>query len=117
MVEAVGDAYSEYGRLASASGVPTLLGWANHEMVWRGPDILPEAHRRKTVVRSIYTCGDRDMIRRTVKEADIDCVAIGMIEKRDFSDESLDALREAGDDLISCGQGGELVMFEFSEDD
>jgi YYY domain-containing protein len=117
MVEAVGDAYSEYGRLASASGVPTLLGWANHEMVWRGPDILPEAHRRKTVVRSIYTGGDRDMIRRTVKEADIDCVAIGMIEKRDFSDESLDALREAGDDLISCGQGGELVMFEFSEDD
>ena len=28
LVEAVGGAYSDYGRLSSASGVPAFLGWA-----------------------------------------------------------------------------------------
>ncbi len=37
LVEAVGGAYTEFGRLSAASGVPTFLGWANHELVWRGP--------------------------------------------------------------------------------
>jgi len=115
MIEAVGDAYSQYARLASASGVPTLLGWANHEMVWRGSGILPETGRRKEIVQSIYTVGDRETIRRLVKEAGVDCVAIGMNEKRDFDYYALEALRSAGDDVIPCGEGGSLVLFEHSE--
>ena len=114
MVEAVGGAYSQYGRLASASGVPTLLGWANHEMVWRGPDILPETRRREEIVRSIYTVGDRETIRRMVREAEVDCVAIGMNERLDFDLDGLEAVRLAGDDVIPCGEGGFLVLFEQS---
>ncbi|MEN8163638.1 MAG: DUF2298 domain-containing protein [Acidobacteriota bacterium] len=112
MVEAVGGAYSEYARLASASGVPTFLGWPNHEMVWRGPDILPETRRRQEIVRSIYTAKDCETIRRLVREADVDCVAIGKIENRDFEVEALEALQSAGDAVIPCGEGGALVLFE-----
>ncbi|MCK5379108.1 MAG: hypothetical protein KAJ78_06870 [Acidobacteria bacterium] len=112
MVEAVGGAYSEYARLASASGVPTFLGWPNHEMVWRGPDILPETRRRQEIVRSIYNVEDRETIRRLVREAEVDCVAIGMIEKRDFDAAALEVLRSAGDTVISCGEGGALVVFD-----
>ncbi|RLE21942.1 MAG: hypothetical protein DRJ65_14950, partial [Acidobacteria bacterium] len=101
-------------RLASASGVPTLLGWANHEMVWRGPDILPETRRREEIVRSIYTVGDRETIRRMVREAEVDCVAIGMNERLDFDLDGLEAVRLAGDDVIPCGEGGFLVLFEQS---
>lgn len=115
MVEAVGGAYSEYARLASASGVPAFLGWPNHEMVWRGSDILPETRRRKEIVRSIYTVGDRETIRQLVREAGIDLVAVGMMEKRDFEFNALEALRSAGDSVIPCGAGGSLVVFERSE--
>ena len=58
LVEAVGDPYSEHGRLSSASGVPAVLGWANHENVWRGRDILPETERRAELVRQVYASGD-----------------------------------------------------------
>ncbi len=115
MVEAVGGAYSEYARLSSASGVPTFLGWPNHEMVWRGPDILPETRRRQEIVRSIYTVEDRETIRRLVHEAEVDCVAIGMIENRDFDADALEAVRSAGDVVIPCGKSGSLVMFQNSE--
>lgn len=115
IIEAVGGAYSEYARLASASGVPTFLGWPNHEMVWRGSEILPETRRRSEIVRSIYTVGDHETIRRLVREAQVDFVAIGMVEKRDFEIDALEALRTAGDTVIPCGARGFLVGFERSD--
>ena len=36
IVEAVGDDYSEYGRISAATGRPALLGWKGHEIQWRG---------------------------------------------------------------------------------
>ena len=51
VAEAVGGAYSEYARLSSASGVPTYLGWANHEGVWRGGEIYAETGRREAIYK------------------------------------------------------------------
>lgn len=115
IIEAVGDAYSQYARLSSASGVPAFLGWKNHEMVWRGVDILPETGRREEIVRSIYTVGDRQTIRRLVREAGVNFVAIGMMEQKDFSDHGLTAVRSAGDDVIRCGENGALVVFNAAD--
>ena len=36
IVEAVGDDYSEYGRISASTGLPTILGWKGHEHQWRG---------------------------------------------------------------------------------
>jgi len=36
VVEAVGSSYSEYGRVATLSGQPNVLGWPGHESQWRG---------------------------------------------------------------------------------
>jgi uncharacterized membrane protein len=54
IVEAVGGAYSEYGRISANSGRPTLLGWANHQYQWRGSD-TPEPPIRERAVEQIYT--------------------------------------------------------------
>jgi uncharacterized membrane protein len=54
IVEAVGGAYSEYGRISANTGRPTLLGWANHQYQWRGSD-TPEPPIRERAVEQIYT--------------------------------------------------------------
>jgi len=36
VLEAVGPQYSEYARVATHSGQPTVLGWPGHESQWRG---------------------------------------------------------------------------------
>ena len=38
ILEASGDPYTEYARISSHTGVPTVLGWANHELLWRSDD-------------------------------------------------------------------------------
>lgn len=54
ILEAVGGQYSEYGRVAASTGLPTLLGWAGHEYQWRGSSTR-EPNLRDPVVRDIYT--------------------------------------------------------------
>ena len=36
--ETTGDPYSYFARFSANTGLPTVLGWANHEGLWRGHD-------------------------------------------------------------------------------
>ena len=38
ILEATGDPYSYFARFSANTGLPTVLGWANHEGLWRGHD-------------------------------------------------------------------------------
>lgn len=110
LIEAVGPAYSEHARLSSASGVPAYLGWANHEMVWRGGDIGTETARREALVDELYRCGRPDRVRELAAEAGVDLVAIGTLERRSFPLESLAAVAEAGEVVLDA-HGARLVRF------
>jgi YYY domain-containing protein len=110
IVEATGGAYSEYARLSSASGVPALLGWANHEQVWRGHDVMPETDRRRALVERIYTSPTAEEAERAVREAGVTHVAIGALEVRDFAPVALNALRSAGE-VVFDSDGGQVVSF------
>jgi YYY domain-containing protein len=110
VVEAVGPAYTNYGRLSAASGVPALLGWENHELVWRGDEILDETGRRREIVNEIYTCGDTDRVRQLAAENRIDLVAIGTLERQDFNPLDLAAVRDAGEVVLREGKAS-LVGF------
>lgn len=108
LAEATGDPYSVYGRLSAASGVPTLLGWENHEMIWRGDEILDETSRRKDLISKIYNCADPDEVRRLAGEAGLHLIAIGSLETNDFSAQALDAIASAGE-LVVDVEGAKLV--------
>ena len=54
VLEATGGAYSSYARVSANTGLPTLLGWANHEYQWRGSS-TPEPGMRDPVIRDIYS--------------------------------------------------------------
>lgn len=48
IVEAVGDSYTEYGRLSVFTGLPTPMGWKTHEWTWRLQKPLPGVQNPET---------------------------------------------------------------------
>lgn len=104
LIEAVGDAYTEYARLSAASGVPAYLGWENHELVWRGSSVLEETGRRKALIDALYSSGDPAEVRRLAAEAGADLIAIGSLERRDYGPSQLAAVAAAGEPVVEHGE-------------
>lgn len=52
LVEAVGGAYTGYGRISVHTGLPAVMGWATHESQWRGG--YEEIGSRPDDVKAIY---------------------------------------------------------------
>jgi YYY domain-containing protein len=111
VIEAVGGAYTEYARLSANSGVPALIGWENHELVWRGHGVVEETSRRAALVRELYSCGDPSRVREIAAGEGIPLVAIGALELADFGEPSLSAVRLAGE-LALDEAGGQVVRIE-----
>ena len=96
LVEAVGDAYSDAARIASASGVPVALGWENHERVWRGGDVEPELRRRRHLIDALYRAADAAEVRSLAAELGATHVVIGSVERRTYPGAEFAAVRGAG---------------------
>jgi YYY domain-containing protein len=111
LAEAVGGAYTEYARLSAASGVPAYLGWANHESVWRGNEILTETEKRKKLLHDLYTADDPDEARRLAESAGIHVVAVGSLERKDFSQRQLKSVLAAGEPIV---EEGDSVLIRLS---
>ncbi len=82
LVEAVGSDYTDYGRVSSSTGRPTILGWPGHEHQWRG-SLEPLAGREEDV-RSIYTAGDIEQVARLLDKYEILYVYVGRRERETY---------------------------------
>ncbi|MBI5876024.1 MAG: hypothetical protein HZB53_00115 [Chloroflexi bacterium] len=78
VLEAVGGQYSEYGRVSSQTGIPTVLGWPGHELQWRGNG--DEAARREPVVQRIYTSRNADEVRELLGAYGVTHIFVGELE-------------------------------------
>jgi YYY domain-containing protein len=110
IVEAAGGAYTEYARISSATGLPSVLGWANHELVWRGHGVSKLTDERLRLIDRIYRGNDPAAVAAAVEESGADFVVIGALERRDFDPAALETVRAAGD-VIALEAGGEVVRF------
>ncbi len=104
LVEAVGDAYSDAARLSSASGVPAVLGWENHQLVWRGDQVRPETERRKRLVEAVYTSADEEAVRRAAGELGARFIAVGRKERQIYGSEGLEVVRRVGRPAFAQGE-------------
>jgi len=87
IVEAVGDDYSDYGRISASTGLPTLLGWKGHELQWRGSSKPFEG--REEAVALIYQSGDRREVRQLLEEYGVRYVYFGRRERNDYGGQHL----------------------------
>ena len=82
LLEASGDPYSEYARISSHTGIPTVLGWANHEGLWRGDDA--EIQQRLNAIREIYAGRDPRIAYELLRRYGVTHVALGTLERRTY---------------------------------
>ena len=85
VLEEAGDAYTWSSRIASFSGVPTVLGWANHEAGWRGG--WERVLERSRDIESIYRDPDGDRARALLQEYHVTWVVVGERERRRYGTE------------------------------
>jgi uncharacterized membrane protein len=82
IVEAVGGDYSDYGRVSSSTGLPTVLGWPNHEHQWRGSTQLQD-DRTEDVAR-IYQSNNAAEVFRLMDKYGVTYVYVGRRERANY---------------------------------
>jgi uncharacterized membrane protein len=91
VVEAVGEDYSQYGRVSAFTGLPTLLGWPDHQRQWRGSGRLLKG--RSEAVEGIYTSPDRGVVGALLARYGVSYVYVGDLERRRYGQGAGENLR------------------------
>jgi YYY domain-containing protein len=91
VAEASGGAYDDHARIGTGSGRPTLLGWADHEGVWRGETAGPEIGARQADLKAIYGSHDAAQVTEILRHRGISYVVVGPLEKKDFGPDAFPA--------------------------
>ena len=84
VLEATGGAYSEFSRMATQTGFPTVLGWDQHERLWRGAGINAEVETRKADVDAIYGAGSLEQARALLDKYGITYIVVGYLEQQKY---------------------------------
>ena len=87
ILESVGGGYSEHGRIASSTGVPTVLNWPGHQMQWRGAS-TPFVVREQDV-QTIYQTLDISEAVSLLDKYDVDHVYVGARERSKYGEAGL----------------------------
>ncbi len=115
ILEAWGGSYhQEFGRIATVTGYPTILGWDFHEAQWRGSwneavirgqDPTDTVQRRQADVDAIYTTQDLNQTKDLLKRYSVDYVYVGDLERQKYKDhpENLGKFAQLGTPAFSIG--------------
>ena len=81
IAEAVGGAYSSYGRISIYTGLPTVLGWGNHEGQWRDQALQGS---RQSDIETLYRSNDWVTTQDILNRYDIRYVFVGGLERSTY---------------------------------
>jgi len=87
ILEVTGGSFTEYGRVSSRTGLPTLLGWGGHELQWRGN--YDEPGRREPDINTIYSSTDVQHILTLFEKYGITYVYVGALERGKYNPAAL----------------------------
>ncbi|MBN1230962.1 MAG: hypothetical protein JXA19_03750 [Anaerolineales bacterium] len=83
VAEAVGGSYSQYARISTHTGLPTVLGWEFHEMQWRGG--VEEMAGRNADIRLLYETNSPEVMEEIINRYDIRYIYLGSLERNTYS--------------------------------
>jgi len=82
ILEAVGGSYSQYARISTHTGLPTVLGWPGHEVQWRGG--TREMGSREADIATLYTTPDWQTARDILTRYHVRYVYLGPLERQTY---------------------------------
>ncbi len=88
ILEATGNPYSFFGRVSSVTGRSTVLGWGNHEALWRDQSWKSITQRTDDIKR-IYDSVDKSQVFDLLRTYAIGYVYVGKLEKESYAAEGL----------------------------
>lgn len=82
VLEAQGDSYTDYERISSNTGLPTVFGWMVHEWLWRGTySIVPG---RVADVKNLYESTDLAQTKSLLQKYHVQYVYVGSMERTKY---------------------------------
>jgi YYY domain-containing protein len=109
VVEAVGESYSEYARVSTFSGQPTVLGWPGHESQWRGG--AEAMGTRRADIEEIYRSNDINRVQELLRRYNVRYVFFGSLERSRYGNED-DKFNRF---LTPVFQTGQTTIYEVPE--
>ncbi len=106
VLEGVADDYTDGGRVSARTGLPTLVGWRNHEWQERGG--LGPVQRRVDDVRTIYDTTDPGAALTLMRKFDVSYVVVGGLERRTYSAAGLTKFASMGRVVF---QQGDVTLY------
>lgn len=94
ILEAQGDSYTDYARISTNTGLPTILGWTVHEWLWRGTYDVPAP--RIEEVKTIYETPYVDKARELLKKYQVRYVVVGLLEHEKYPDLNEENFKQIG---------------------
>ena len=109
ILEAPGRAYSSDSRMSSWSGVPTVIGWIQHEELWRRSD--ERIAEREADVNTVYQAKDPMEMRAVLDRYAVTHVIFGDSERERYGQESAERLGQYFRTVLVTGT---TMVFEVS---
>ena len=81
VAEAVGGAYSNYARISIYTGLPTVLGWGNHEGQWRDQALQGS---RQGDIETLYTTNDWVTTQEIIERYNVRYIYVGNLERSTY---------------------------------
>ena len=94
IMEAIGGDYSTLARVSARTGLPTILGWPEHEQRWRG-SWDPQKGRRKDVERA-YKTTSLEEAEAILEKYDVEYVFVGDLERDVYGEAGLAKFAQLG---------------------
>ncbi len=112
ILEAVGDGYSDYGRISGATGRATVLGWEGHQQQWRGDDSAFAG--RSHDVQTIYQGTDGAETRRLLAVYGVRWLVVGPRERDSYGEEVDERVEEWVDEgwLVRAFSSDDVAIYE-----
>ena len=107
LLEAPGRAYSGDSRMSTWTGLPSVIGWTQHEELWRESD--PRIAARMADVDTAYRTEDAALRRAVLDRYAVTHVVAGDSERERYGP---DIAQRLGRDLAAAYSGGGTTIFE-----
>lgn len=83
IAEAVGGSYSDYARISTRTGLPTVIGWPGHESQWRGGG--DEMGSRVMDIQVLYESQIWEETAQVIRNYNIRYIYLGALERSTYN--------------------------------